>query len=156
MHAKKYIGVREKPPGSNRGPLIDRWNKAAIGVLGVSWCASFVHGMYLECGRNLPGGASVGNIGAWARSAGDLVQRPRRGDLVCFDWEDGARFADHIGFVERVLALSWGNGRFTGWIQTVEGNTSSGVAGNQSDGDGVYRRRRWIRGISAQFVRVKG
>lgn len=154
--ARIYVGVREQPPGSNRGLLIDRWNRAAIGTVGVSWCASFVHGMFLAVGRTLPGGASVGAIGAWARSVGDLVLRPRKADLVCFDWSGGTIFADHIGFVEKVLALRFKNGRFTGYIQTIEGNTGGTNAGSQSNGDGVYRRRRWVVGISAQFVRVKG
>lgn len=156
--AKKYVGVTEQPPGSNRGRLIDRWNQAACGLTGVYWCASFVHGMYLEAGRNLPGGASVGQIRAWAAKCGDIVKRPRRGDLACFEFGEGAAaFDDHIGIVERVLALRWSNGTFTGWITTIEGNTSAqGKTGSQSNGGGVFRRRRWIRGIGAQFVRVPG
>lgn len=155
--AAKYVGVTEHPPGSNRGALIDRWNVAACGILGVYWCASFVHGMFLEIGVTLPGGASVLNVRAWAQSVGDIVKRPRRGDLACFEFGEGAwDYGDHIGHVERVLALRWSGGKFTGWIQTVEGNTQSGTAGSQSNGGGVFRRRRWVRGIGAQFVRVKG
>lgn len=156
--AVKYVGVTERPPGSNRGTLIDRWNLDACGVTGVYWCASFVHGMFKEAGVTLAGGASVGNIRTWAASVGDIVKRPRRGDLACFEFGEGAAaFDDHIGFVEKVLALRWGNGTFTGWIQTVEGNTSAqGKTGSQSNGGGVFRRRRWVRGIGAQFVRVKG
>lgn len=155
--AQKYVGVKEKPPGSNRGPLIDRWNLAACGMTGVFWCCSFVHGMFLEAGKNLPGGASVLNVRVWAQSVGDIVKRPRRGDLACFEFNEGAwDYGDHIGFVERTLALRWSGGKFTGWIQTIEGNTQSGQAGEQSDGGGVFRRRRWVRGIGAQFVRVKG
>lgn len=154
--AKKHVGVTENPPGSNRGPQIDKWNLAACGLTGVYWCASFVHGMYLEAGKNLPGGASVLNVKTWARSQGDLVKRPRRADLVCFEFGEGTwDFGDHIGIVEKVLALRWSNGTFTGRIQTIEGNTSSGLAGSQSNGGGVFRRRRWVRGIGAQFVRVK-
>lgn len=155
--ARTYIGTREQPPGSNRGPLIDRWNRDACGMVGVYWCASFVHGMYKAIGVLLPGGASVLNVRAWAQSVGDIVKRPRRGDLACFEFGEGAwDYGDHIGFVEKVLALRWGAGKFTGWIQTIEGNTTSGSAGVQSDGGGVFRRRRWVRGIGAQFVRVKG
>lgn len=156
-NAKVYIGVKENPPGSNRGPLIDRWNRAACGMVGVYWCASFVHGMYLAVGKNLPGGASVLNVRVWAQSAGDIVNRPLAGDLVCFEFGEGAwDYGDHIGIVERVLALRWGNGKFTGLIQTIEGNTSEqGKTGSQSNGGGVFRRRRWVKGIGAQFVRVK-
>lgn len=54
------------------------------------------------------------------------------GDLVCFDWNhDGV--ADHIGIVERNYGTH---------LQTIEGNTSSGTSGSQSNGGGVYRRAR--------------
>lgn len=154
--AKKFIGTTEHPPNSNRGTLIDKWNLDACGLVGVYWCASFVHGMFKLAGYTLPGGASVGNIRTWASSLGDIVKRPRRGDLACFEFGQDSGYDDHIGFVERVLALRWSGGTFTGWIQTIEGNTSSGVAGSQDNGGGVYRRRRWVRGIGAQFVRVPG
>ena len=155
--ARKYIGVTEHPPGSNRGSHIDQWNHDAAGTLGVYWCCSFVHGMYLAVGRSLPGGASVGNLLAAARERGWVVKRPLRGDLVCFEFNEGAyAYDDHIGIVERVLALRWKNGKFTGWVQTIEGNTSAQAdrTGSQSNGGGVFRRRRWVRGIGATFVRV--
>lgn len=156
--AAKYIGVSERPPGSNRGPLIDRWNQDACGMTAVFWCCSFVHGMFKEAGFNLPGGASVGNVLAAAKTAGWVVSRPRRGDLACFEFNEGTyAYDDHIGLVERVLALRWKDGTFTGWITTIEGNTSAdGKTGSQSNGGCVARKRRWVRGIGAQFVRVQG
>lgn len=155
--AQTFVGVTEHPAGSNRGPRIDEWNMDACGMVGVYWCASFVHGMYQDVGLKLPGGASVGAIRSWAAGLGDIVKRPRRGDLVCFEFGEGAyAYDDHIGIVERCLALRWSGDKFTGWMQTIEGNTSSGVAGSQSNGGGVFRRRRWVRGIGAQFVRVPG
>ena len=148
-HAKAFVGVVERPPGSNRGEEIDRWNAAAGAPPGSPWCCSFVHAMFAAAGFELRGGASVEAVLTAAREAGWLVARPLRGDLACFDFHEGDRYGpygDHIGFVERVLALRWAGGRFTGWIATVEGNT----------GDGVFRRRRWLRGIGAEFVRVPG
>lgn len=159
--ARKYIGVTEHPPYSNRGNHIDQWNMDACGEKGVYWCCSFIHGIFKENGFTLPGGASVSQVLAWARSKRLVVARPRKGDLVCFDFNEGDRYGkygDHIGIVEKVLALRWSNGTFTGWIQTIEGNTSAqaDVSGSQSNGGGVFRRRRWIRGIGAAFVRVPG
>ena len=155
-HAIKFIGVTESPPGSNRGHNIDQWNKDACGKVGAYWFASFGHGMFKLAGKTLPGGASVLNVLAWAKSAGDVVTRPRRGDLACLEFGEGAwDYGDHIGFVERVLAVRWKNGRFSGWIQTVEGNTSrQGMTGSQSNGGGVFRRRRWLHNAEATFVRV--
>jgi hypothetical protein len=153
--AKKYIGVTEHPPGSNRGRLIDRWNLDACGLTGVFWCCSFQHGMFKEIGFNLPGGASVGNLLAAAKTKGWIVKRPLAGDLACFEFNEGTyAYDDHIGIVEHVLALRWNGDKFTGWITTIEGNTSSGKAGSQFNGGGVYRRRRWVRGIGAKFIRV--
>lgn len=155
--ARGYIGTTEQPPGSNRGPLIDEWNRTAGVPAGSYWCCSFVHSMFQLCGKTLPGGASVGNLLRSARDVGWVVKRPRRGDLVCFEFGEGAwAYDDHIGHVDRVLALRWSGGRFSGWIQTIEGNTSAqgDTTGSQSNGGGVFPRRRWIRGIGATFVRV--
>ena len=41
-------------------------------------------------------------------------------------------------------------------LQTVEGNTSSGVAGSQSDGDGVFQRRRVVASKTVGFIRIPG
>ncbi len=157
--AKSYIGTVEHPAGSNRGPRIDEWNREAGVRAGSYWCCSFVHAMFLLCGRTLPGGASVGALLDGAKQEGWVVKRPRRGDLACFEFGEGAwRYDDHIGIVDRVLALRWTGGRFTGWVQTVEGNTSAqnDPSGSQSNGGGVFVRRRWVRGIGATFVRIPG
>nr|MCW1079565.1 CHAP domain-containing protein [Streptococcus anginosus] len=61
------------------------------------------------------------------------------GDLVCFDW-DGDGVADHVGFVER---------NYGSYYQTIEGNTSSGASGSQSNGGGVYRRTRNLGSVIA-------
>ncbi len=153
-----YLGITEVPAGSNRGRYIDRWNLQACGTVAVFWCCSFVHGMFSDVGFSLPGGASVLNLLGEARKNGWVVKRPRRGDLACFDFSGKGVFGDHVGFVEKTLALRWSNGTFTGWIQTVEGNTSAqgDPSGSQSNGGGVFRRRRWVRGIGAEFIRVPG
>lgn len=159
--AATKLGIVEKPPFSNRGHAIDLWNTAAGAPLGSPYCCSFVHTAFKKQGFDLPGGASVALVLAGARARGWLVQRPRRGDLVCFDFGTGkyGPYGDHIGMVERVLALRWSGGVFVGWIQTVEANTSAqgDWGGSQSNGGGVFRRRRWIRApIAAKFVRVPG
>ena len=97
-----------------------------------SWCLTDDDGASV-----IPGGdfAYVPyGINAAAR-AGQLVSpmtQAAPGDLVCFDW-DGDGLADHVGIVEA---------NYGGWLQTIEGNTSSGAAGSQSNGGGVWRRTR--------------
>lgn len=150
--ALSYVGVKENPPGSNRGVLIDRWLRSAgINVPpGAPWCMAFVHAMYAYFGVTLGGYASVGFFEEWARKNGELVTRPFRGDIVCYDWgSDG--WPDHVGIVVRVLALRWRNRVFAGYVKTVEGNTA---VGNDSNGGEVMIRRRWVG--SCKFVRVKG
>lgn len=142
-HALKHVGLSEQPPGSNRGPLIDKWN-AAVGVpLGTAWCLSFVHGMYAECGTNLGGHALVESFEQWASQKGYLVTRPFRGDIVCFDW-NADNWYDHVGIVRKVLALRWRGKTFAGLIATVEGNT----------GNAVRLRTRWV--LRAKFARIPG
>ena len=58
---------------------------------------------------------------------------------VCFDWNDDG-IADHIGLV--VSPPESGSA-----FHTVEGNTSSGSAGSQSNGDGVYQRTRYVSDV---------
>lgn len=155
-----YIGTLENPAGSNRGPDIDRWNKLAKVPLGSPYCASHQHAMYLAEGYELGGGwanadSYCPDLFMWGRGKGLEVFRPRRWDLVLFDWDqDGV--LDHVGSVERVLALRWTRaGRFVGLVRTVEANTGPGLRGSQSDGDGVHRRWRWVN-ESTRFLRVAG
>lgn len=157
--AQAYIGVREQPPGSNRGKLIDLWNERAGVPVGSSYCCAFVHSNFSEVGVEVDGDGSKGDDDAYVPSMysecsakGMARSRPYRGYVVCFDWnQDG--ILDHTGHIEKVLALRWAGSRFVGLLRTVEANTGSGLSGSQSDGDGVYRRWRWVNS-STRFLRV--
>lgn len=155
-HAKKWVGVKEHPAGSNRGPQIDQWQKRTNGVTGYPWCAAFVYCMFQDAGtdlrkRGLTTPSWVVGWVNWARTNEHDRVRPLRGDVVCFDWnEDGTR--DHIGIVDRVLALRWKSGKFVGFLRTVEGNTA---VGNDSNGGQVMVRTRWVNAYTV-FIRVPG
>ena len=101
-------------------------------AMGASWCATDNEDKSVLSGGDfayVPYG-----INAAARE-GRLVSpmtQAAPGDLVCFDWDDDG-IADHVGIVEA---------NYGGWIQTIEFNTSSGAAGSQSNGGGVWRRTR--------------
>ena len=150
--ATKYIGVKEHPAGTNRGPLIDRWCRMANGLVGYPWCSAFLCAMYQEEGYIIPDPrrASVGFFEAWAARSGYVVKRPFRGDVVCYRF-DADNWPDHIGFIEKVLALRWRGDQFIGWVRTIEGNTSWG---NDANGGQVQRRWRWIN--RAKFCRIPG
>jgi len=130
--ARRHLGYRESPPGSNR-TAFGRW----FGLDGVPWCAIFVSycfavgaGIVLGGGRSYTRGvASVPVLEDWLRETGQWhAASPRPGDLVLFDWDGGA--PDHVGVVERVEA---------GFLATIEGNTA---LENDTDGGSVMRRRR--------------
>lgn len=138
--ARTFIGVYETPPNSNRGPLIDRWNRDAGVPVGTPWCLSFVRAMFARNGVTLGGNALVQAFANWAETNGYLVGRPFAGDVVCYDWDGTGAWHDHVGIVDKVLAVRWFGGRFVGLIRAVEGNTSFG---DDSNGGMVMVRTRW-------------
>lgn len=153
--ARKYIGVKEHPAGSNRGPHIDRWCLWANGLVGYPWCSAFACGMVREaCGLIVPEPkrASVGFFEAWAKDVGSLTLRPRAGDLACYRFDDD-NWPDHIGFVDKVFESDWevdGDYRyFVGSIRAIEGNTS---AGNDANGGQVQVRFR--SDVRTRFIRL--
>jgi CHAP domain len=138
--ALRHVGVRESPPGSNR-TMFGRW----FGVDGVPWCAIFVSycfdigaGVVLcrgwrGAGVGARGVAYVPTLAAWLRATGRVVDAPRPGDIVVFDWDGG--LPDHVGIVVHAAPR----------LLTVEGNTS---VGNNSDGGEVMRRERSVRQVA--------
>lgn len=108
------------------------------GNSGVPYCCMFVWWVLDQAGMTVPGmpTASCTALRNACANAGMIVPKmsAQPGDIVIFDWpgsRDGAN--DHVGFVE----LNKGN-----YIQTIEGNTSSGASGSQGNGGGVWRRTR--------------
>lgn len=150
------LGVHERG-FNNRGPEVDEYQREGAaylgGYVGFPWCAVFVWRNFKRAGfliEQIPLRASVGYSERWAKSKGYIVTRPLRGDV--FSWKiDADGWPDHTGHVERVLKFGP-----VLYLQTIEGNTSSGDGGSQDDGGGVYRRRRLIRASKVTFTRVPG
>ncbi len=108
------------------------------GNSGIPYCCMFVWWVLEQAGMTVPGmpTASCTTLRNACANAGMIVPKmsAQPGDIVIFDWpgsRDGAN--DHVGFVE----LNKGN-----YIQTIEGNTSSGASGSQGNGGVVARRTR--------------
>lgn len=146
--------IQEVGP-NNHGPWVKKFLHEVGLPEGYAWCDAFQsYEEHAVAGRPLPiESASVIQTYELARSRGWLATRPFRGDLVLFDFDGDGRTNDHIGCVVRVLSI-----RFPGrWLlRTVEGNTSSGKAGSQTDGGGVYIRTRLVAKKSVAFVRIPG
>ena len=145
--AVKHVGVHETPgfANSDRGGPIDRWIRDVGMAPGpwAPWCGAFVHACLKAGGVDLPDGVRYcPTILAWARNGDyglELVSaaKARPGDLKLFDWNrDGTM--DHVGLV------------LDGPADAIEGNTSPGNSGSQSDGGGVWRRTRY----ATYYVRV--
>src|SRR3954465_2357531 len=150
--AATKLGIREVG-ANNHGPWVKKF-LAAVGLPeGYAWCDAFQSfEMEQAAGHRLPiESASVGQTYATGKQLGWGVTKPARGDLVCYDFDGDGQYDDHIGLVVKVVGLG---PMLT--LQTVEGNTSSGVAGSQGDGDGVFLRQRVVAAKSVAFVRIPG
>jgi surface antigen len=103
---------------------------------GQAWCAMFTWWVFREAGGVdlIPKAAYTPAYLSAFQSRGQSDRTPRPGSLVFYNWPDAVNRVQHVGIVEAVNA--------DGSIVTIEGNTTSGVAGDQSHGGGVWRRRR--------------
>lgn len=131
--AAAQIGVTEHPAGSNRGPQVDVWERAC-NVLGAPWCGCFANAVLVAGGlasdfrlRYCPAIEAIAKNG---ESGWLWTHDPQPGDLVLY----GSSIASHVGIVETIF-----NGRDQA---TIEGNTSNGPGGSQSNGGIVARRHR--------------
>lgn len=140
--ARQWIGY-SRWDDPEPGTVFGRWYAKLVGdsyfgESGIPYCAMFVSYCLNWAGIEAAGlpGAYVPWILSANSDAGRLVanEDAQPGDLVMFDWQ-GDGVADHIGIVEE-------NHADEGWMQTIEGNTSPGSGGSQSNGGGVYRRAR--------------
>jgi hypothetical protein len=141
--AMRERGVTEAPPGSNSGPEVDAYLRAAgvpltLPAAAKAWCAAFVTWCLKRAQYAGPwptGPASVPSWGSWARAHGLWVPASRlhAGDLACFEF-DGDPTPEHIGIVTACLDART--------VRTVEGNTSPDDVGSQANGGGVYARTR--------------
>ncbi|MFF4818073.1 peptidoglycan-binding protein [Kitasatospora sp. NPDC001309] len=104
--------------GDNNEPWCDQW---------ISYCAAMsgnadVIGKFEYCPSHVN----------WFKARGQWSEYPKVGAIVFYDW-DGDYVADHVGIVVSFTDST---------ITTYEGNTSSGNAGSQGNGDGCYQRTR--------------
>jgi hypothetical protein len=129
--ARAELGTTESPPRSNRTKY-----GAEVGPNGVAWCAQFCWWVWSHAGHGglLPRTASVYVMWEHAHRNGWLTDTPQVGDIPVYDFPRGTEW-DHIGAVVTRL-----DGPYAFWA--IEGNTSSDDRGSQSNGGGVFERRR--------------
>lgn len=143
--ARKWIGKTESPYGSNKAPWgLMAW-QSALGswLVGQAWCGTFVYhcltvggkveGLTYRCAavRFIEEDARAGRNG-WKKTV--PIKDALPGDAVTFF--GGA----HVGIVEV-------NHYAQGYLTTIEGNTSAGNSGSQSNGGGCFRRTRPLSAV---------
>lgn len=139
--ARAELGVKEAPAGSNKVKYNESYYGRPVSGSGYAWCAVFVWWLFQRAGASelyFDGckTAYVPTLLSWARRRGLLVDEPKPGDLVIFDFAGTGR-AQHIGVCER----------FSGnYITSIDGNTGSG---NEANGGCVMRRSRHKKYILA-------
>jgi hypothetical protein len=130
--ALAQVGTIEHPAGSNSGPKISGWIRAGGGQPGWSWCQYFANAVAVQGGcPQIRDGYTVDVMrGAYVHLGFHPVpvDKAERGDMVFFKWPGvSSDPCDHVGV-------------YLGPQESVEGNTSAGANGSQSNGGGVFRR----------------
>jgi hypothetical protein len=144
---RQQVGVREAT-GRNDGPQVEAYLRSVGLGKGNPWCMALHYWAFAQVSSKPP----IRRSGLVRAVWNDAVQRSRlEGARVwissaTLDWtRDGdlivwGFLTSTSGHIERQISR-----HSAGWVVTVAGNTSSGVAGSQRDGDGVYLRRRNTR-----------
>lgn len=147
--AKQHLNYAEMPVNKT---IFGKW----YGMNGQPWCAIFVSWAYHEAGlgkfvnaSSKKGFASCDAGLKWFAKKGKLVPvaQAQAGDLVFFQFDNDAQ-PDHVGIVEK-------NNTKLHRLVTIEGNTSSNTSGSQSNGGGVYRKKRSYATVMAVARPVK-
>lgn len=79
--AARYIGVRENPLGSNRGPIIDKWERH-WGMQGQPWCGLACSAWLREAGVTDVSHPATWIICSRGREKGWVTTRPVPGALI--------------------------------------------------------------------------
>lgn len=102
----------------------------------VSWCFHQINESEKVSAQTPKGFASCDSGLKWFARHGKLVPvgEAKEGDIVFFQFDDDAQ-PDHVG-----LVIS--NNKKLKILKTIEGNTSPNKKGSQSNGGGVYEKKR--------------
>lgn len=111
-------------------------NKQPWCAMFVSWCFHVANESKKIAAQTEKGFASCDAGLKWFAKKGKLVPigQAQEGDIVFFQFDDDAQ-PDHVGLVVK-------NNPRKKLLETVEGNTSPNKKGSQSNGGGVYRKKR--------------
>lgn len=151
--ALRRVGLKESPAGSNKVPELQRLAtdlkvQPWIAAMGYPWCAEFFFLMYLAAGSRTAAVALRQYLfnGLYTVAILELAMTGKYGMRVV-GWSEiepgDGLLINFPGGDPRVDHHAMARARAAGDnIQTVEGNTSSGTSGDQSNGGMVAERLR--------------
>ena len=127
--ARAELGTKESPANSNRVKYNTWFYGRDVSGAAYPWCMAFVQWCFDQVGIPLPlKTASCSALLSWyQKNQPESVRRkPQPGDIIIYDF-------GHTGIVENAGSET---------VTAIEGNTSPGAAGSQSNGGQVCRRTR--------------
>lgn len=134
--AADFIAVARSEIGYVETPVNKTKFAAEAGhAQGEPWCATFLVAIAHRVGLALPShSAYTPTLAEGFKNAGTWHDDPAPGDFVFYDWPgDGVNRIQHVEVVADVSVWS---------LATIGGNTSPDTHGSQSNGGGVYPRKR--------------
>lgn len=140
MRANDLIAVAKKEIGYKEGKNNANKYGAAYGMNNVYWCMQFVWWCFNQLDKTLfydgRKCASCSQLMNWAKSKGQFVtSNYQPGDVLIYKWPKSVNAADHTGICASVSKS---------FVEAIEGNTSNSSSGSQSNGDGVYLKKRSV------------
>lgn len=154
--ASAQVGVREVPPHSNRGPMVDEYMKSVNpGLLGKAWCMAFVYWCFGQAAQKVgignPLPKSAGVLDSWTKSqslsrvkivaaaeaaADSTLIEPGMVFYMDYDGKYG-----HAGIVVAIQGSQ---------LTTIEGNTNE--AGSRTGGGVFQRTARRVENVNLGFI----
>ena len=145
--AKAYVDAKYKE-GPNNDTVFGKW----YGLNHQPWCAMFVSKCFAEAGVSnlIAASGKKGFAGcdagyAWFAKKKQIVPvgQAQAGDIVFFNFDSNPHDTEHVG----IVVSNDGKGN----LVTYEGNTAGDKSGSQSNGDGVYKKKRpykYVMGVA--------
>jgi len=141
--AKSYVGTVEAT-GNNDGPKIEYIIRRGHGAPNSSYCAFFVTLCIDSASVKTPtvrsGLARNFKLRSSIPAKDVLIGKVKIPPGTIIVWQRGNTINGHTGFVRK-----W----YTRYGLTVEGNTSGGNTGSQSNGDGIWLKSRGIEPLNS-------
>jgi CHAP domain len=133
--AKSQLGYQETGNNDTKYGVWYGLNNQPWCAMFVSWCFNEAKLSHLIAAQTKKGFASCDAGLKWFSKKGKIVPvgQAQAGDIVFFQFDEDAQ-PDHVGIVAK------NDGKKYLWC--IEGNTSGDTKGSQSNGDGVYLKKR--------------